>query len=74
MIFYATAAVDKVHVYGLLEVFLDRKVSFQIVRVLLSYYIKRQVFVKLDGHCELITINSGVNKEEFSHHNFIICM
>ena len=45
----ATAAFDKVNVYGLLGKFLDRKVPFDIVRVLLSWYTNSQACVKLDG-------------------------
>ena len=59
----ATVAFDKVNVYGLLGKLLDRKVPFEIVRVLLSWYINSQACVKLDGYCtEFITINSGVKQ------------
>ena len=60
----ATAAFDKVNVYGLLKKLLDRKVPFEIVRVLLSwYYTNSQACIKLDGYCtEFITINSRVKQ------------
>ena len=59
----ATAAFDKVNVYGLLGKLLDRKVPFEIARVLLSWYTNSQVCVKLDGYCtEFITINSRVKQ------------
>ena len=59
----ATAAFDKVNVYGLLGKLLDRRVPFEIVRVLLSWYTNSQICVKLDGYCtEFITINSGVKQ------------
>ena len=59
----ATAVFDKVNVYGLLGKLLDRKVPFEIVRVLLSWYTNSQACVKLDGFCtEFITINIGVKQ------------
>ena len=59
----APAASEKVNVYSLLGKLLERKVSFEIVRVLLSWYINSQACVKLDGYCtEFITINSGVKQ------------
>ena len=59
----ATVAFDKVNVYGLLGKLLDRKVPFQIVKVLLSWYTNSQACIKLDGYCtEFITINSGVKQ------------
>ena len=51
------------YVYGLLGKFLDRKVPFEIVRVLLSWFTNSQACVKLDGYCaEFIIINSGVKQ------------
>ena len=51
------------NIYGLLGKLLDRKVPFEIVRVLLSWYTNSQACVKLDGNCtEFITINSGVKQ------------
>ena len=59
----ATAAFNKVNVYGLLGKLLDRKVPFEIVRVLLSWYTNSQACIKLDGYCtEFITINSEVKQ------------
>ena len=59
----ATAAFEKVNVYGLLGKLLKRKMPFEIVRVLISWYTNSQACVKLDGYCtEFITINSGVKQ------------
>ena len=46
---YATAAFDRVNTYGLLTKLNNRKILFEVVRVLLSWYTNSSACVKMQG-------------------------
>ena len=47
----ASNAFDKVNVYGLLTKLIDRDVSFDVVRVWLSWYVNTRACVRLNSYC-----------------------
>ena len=47
----ATAAFDRVNIYGLLSKLIDRCVAFDIIRVLHSWYCSSQACVRMMGYC-----------------------
>ena len=60
----ASAAVDKVNVYGLLTKLIDRDVSFDVARVLLSWYVNTGICMRLNGYCaNYFDIKNGVKQE-----------
>ena len=59
----ASAALDKVNVYGLLTKLIDRDESFDVVRVLLSWYVNTRACVRQNVYCtDYIDIKSGVKQ------------
>ena len=47
----ATAAFDRVNIYGLLSKLIERGVAFDIIRVLHSWYCSSQACVSMMGYC-----------------------
>ena len=59
----ATAAFDRVNIYGLLGKLIDKNVPYEVVRVLLSCYTNSKACVRLNGYLtDYIVINSGVKQ------------
>ena len=55
----ATAAFDRVNIYGLLSKFIDRGIAFDIIRVLHSWYCSSQACLRMMIYClEYIDIYS----------------
>ena len=59
----ATAAFDRVNTYRLLTKIIDKNIPFEVVRVLLNWYINSSACVKMQGLLtDYISINSGVKQ------------
>jgi hypothetical protein len=59
----ASSAFDRVNVFGLLTKLIDRNVPFYVIRVLLSWFVKTNACVRLNGVCtDFMDVNSGVKQ------------
>ena len=52
----ASAAFDKVSIYGLLTKLVDCDISYDIIRLLFSWYGQSRACVRLEGTCQIILI------------------
>jgi hypothetical protein len=59
----ASAAFDRVNIYGLLSKLIDRNVSFDVIRVLISWYCVSHACVRLGNvYTDYIDIKSGIKQ------------